>query len=62
MRLLDDEDIYEFLHPRSSDGCRHCFRAWRLVQQRKAVKREIGICRRIIRQLGKSALREVEHG
>lgn len=37
--------------------CEHCYAAWRVIQDRKEVRQELGKARRAIRQLGKTAIR-----
>jgi hypothetical protein len=52
---FDDEGQQDALHP-SNGGCRHCLRAFRLIRQRKALRKELGHAKLSIRALGRSAL------
>lgn len=38
-------------------ACPHCLAAWLLIERRKEVRRELGVAKRVLRQLGKSALK-----
>lgn len=38
-------------------GCEHCYAAWRVIQERRDVRQELGRARRALRMLGKSALK-----
>lgn len=53
---FDEDQMEDALHP-GNDGCRHCLRAYRLIRQRKALRKELGHARLSIRALGRSALR-----
>ena len=54
-RLLTSSEITAYLAD-TETGCQHCHEAWRLIQQRKAARQELGIAKRSIRRLGKSAI------
>lgn len=58
---LCDDGMLEFLSPRN-DGCRHCYRAYTLIKQRKLARAELGRARLAIRALGKQALHELGSG
>ena len=50
----DDQEI----HLTEEDtGCEHCYAAWRVIQDRREVRQELGSARRALRMLGKSALK-----
>lgn len=52
----DDQEI----HLTEEDtGCEHCYAAWRVIQERRDVRQELGRARRALRMLGKSALKVV---
>jgi hypothetical protein len=38
-------------------ACPHCLAAWILIERRKDVRHELGVAKRSLRQLGKSALK-----
>ena len=38
-------------------GCEHCYAAWKVIQERRDVRQELGCARRSLRMLGKSALK-----
>jgi glutaredoxin len=59
MRRLDDGEISEYL-AYDETGCPHCLEAWRLIQQRKVARQELGIAKRALRTLGKSAIKMVQ--
>lgn len=56
---LDDDEVTEYLADEET-GCRHCAKAWELIQGRKNVKQELGVARRLIRYYGKQAVGLVE--
>lgn len=52
----DDQEI----HLTEEDtGCEHCYAAWRVIQERRDLRQELGRARRALRMLGKSALKVV---
>lgn len=55
---FDEEGQEEALRPArfNNNGCRHCLRAFRLIKQRKAARRELGYARLSLRALGRQAL------
>ncbi|MGQ7956487.1 hypothetical protein ACUTAF_01990 [Pseudomonas sp. SP16.1] len=55
---LCEDGMLEYLRP-SNDGCRHCYRAYMLIKQRKLARAELGRARLAIRALGKQAMKEV---
>lgn len=53
----DDQENY-LTDPWNDDTrCDHCYAAWKVIQERKEVRQELGRARRALRQLGKSALK-----
>ncbi|SBW79864.1 hypothetical protein PVE_R1G1978 [Pseudomonas veronii 1YdBTEX2] len=50
----DDQEIYL---TEEDTGCEHCYAAWRVIQERRDVRQELGRARRALRMLGKSALK-----
>jgi hypothetical protein len=53
----DDQENY-LTDPWNDDTrCEHCYAAWRLIQDRKEVRQQLGRVKRSLRQLGKSALK-----
>jgi len=53
----DDQENY-LTDPWNDDTrCEHCYAAWRLIQDRKEIRQELGNAKRSLRQLGKSALK-----
>lgn len=53
---LDRESMLEELHP-CNGGCRHCYRAFKLIEHRKTLRGELGNARRAIRALGRNAIK-----
>lgn len=53
----DDQENYLTDPWNDETRCEHCFAAWRLIQDRKEVRQELGKAKRSLRQLGKSALK-----
>lgn len=53
---FDEEGQSEALQP-SNGGCRHCLRAFKLIQQRKGARKELGYARLAIRALGRQAVK-----
>lgn len=53
---LDPEGIADALSSGSEFACRHCKRAWKLIQRRKLAREELGNARRAIRTMGRAAL------
>lgn len=47
----EDEQLYQ---------CPHCLAAWLLIERRKDVRHELGIAKRSLRALGKSALKAAQ--
>lgn len=59
-RRLDAEEITDQLTGWDEDSegaCPHCLAAWRLIQDRSKARAEAGIAKRLIRALGKVALK-----
>ncbi|WP_440090112.1 hypothetical protein [Pseudomonas fragariae (ex Marin et al. 2024)] len=56
-RGLNDAEVSAYLLDR---GCVHCTRAWYFVRERKKLRRDLGIFRRSLRALGKSAIKALE--
>ena len=53
----DDQEV----HLTEDDtGCEHCYAAWRVIQERRDVRQELGRARRALRMLGKSALKVIQ--
>lgn len=57
---LHQDALEDALSHGSDYACRHCKRAWQLIQQRKAARQELGRAKRSIRALGRAAL--AKHG
>lgn len=55
---FDEEGQSDSLQP-SNGGCRHCLRAFKLIKQRKAARKELGYSKLAIRALGKEAIKLV---
>jgi hypothetical protein len=55
-QLLDRDEQQDFLADEDT-GCEHCYAAWRVIQERRDVRQELGRARRSLRMLGKSALK-----
>ena len=55
-QLLDRDEQQDFLADEDT-GCEHCYAAWRVIQERRDVRQELGCARRSLRMLGKSALK-----
>lgn len=63
-RKLYDYEIRAWLEGYSDEDeqpyqCLHCLAAWLLIERRKEVRHELGIAKRSLRALGKSALKVV---
>jgi glutaredoxin len=58
-RSLNSGEITYYLKD-AETGCPHCLEAWRLIQQRKVARQELGIAKRALRTLGKSAIKMVQ--
>lgn len=56
---FDEEGQDDALQP-CNDGCRHCLRAFRLINQRKIARKELGRARLSIRALGKHAIKMID--
>ncbi len=61
-RKLDDYEIRAELEGMGYDddqphACPHCLAAWMLIERRKVVRKEFGTAKRVLRALGKSALK-----
>lgn len=61
-RKLHDYEIRAWLEGYSDEDeqpyqCPHCLAAWLLIERRKEVRQELGIAKRSLRALGKSALK-----
>jgi hypothetical protein len=54
--LMDRDEQQDYL-AQEDIGCEHCYAAWRVIQDRKDVRQELGSARRALRMLGKSALK-----
>lgn len=57
---LDQEEITDQLtgwDDESEDACPHCLAAWGLILTRKGARREFGNAKRLVRALGKQALK-----
>lgn len=39
-------------------GCTHCLAAWHLIERRRAARKEFGLAKLAIRNIGKAALKE----
>jgi hypothetical protein len=59
MVRMDSDDQENYLTDPWCDEtrCEHCYAAWRVIQERKEVRQELGRARRSLRQLGKSAMK-----
>lgn len=59
MVRMDRDDQENYLTDPWSDEtrCEHCYAAWRVIQERRDVRQELGSARRALRMLGKSALK-----
>lgn len=55
-RLMRDAEIEAWLQ--EDEGCEHCLRAYRLIQERRAARKEFGIAKRAIRTIGKRAIKQ----
>ena len=53
----DDQENYLTDPWNDETPCEHCYAAWRVIQERKEVRQELGRARRSLRMLGKSALK-----
>ncbi|WP_448675829.1 hypothetical protein MOQ67_05160 [Pseudomonas sp. LY-1] len=53
---MDSEEQQDYL-AQEDTGCEHCYAAWRVIQERRDVRQELGSARRALRMLGKSALK-----
>jgi hypothetical protein len=58
-RLLTKGEIDGYLAD-AETGCPHCLEAWRLIQQRKVARQELGAAKRVLRALGRAAVKMVE--
>lgn len=56
---FDEEGQRESLLP-CNGGCRHCYRAFELIGQRKAARKELGYAKLSLRALGRQAVKLVE--
>lgn len=56
---LDDQENYLTDPWCDETRCDHCYAAWRVIQDRRDVRQELGQARRTLRMLGKSALKVV---
>lgn len=61
-RKLRDDEIRAELegygdHVADAYKCEHCLAAWMLIERRKVIRKEFGTAKRVLRQLGKSALK-----
>lgn len=59
-RRLDQEEITDQLtgwDDESEDACPHCLAAWGLILSRKDARREFGNAKRLVRALGKLAIK-----
>ena len=61
-RKLHDYEIRAELEGMGNDDdqpheCPYCLAAWMLIERRKVVRKEFGTAKRVLRQLGKSALK-----
>jgi len=54
---LDDQENYLTDPWCDETRCDHCYAAWRVIQDRRDVRQELGQARRTLRMLGKLALR-----
>lgn len=52
---LDDQENYLTDPWDDESRCEHCYAAWKLIQERKEVRQQLGIAKRSIRALGKVA-------
>lgn len=61
MVRMDRDDQENYLTDPWCDEtrCDHCYAAWRVIQDRRDVRQELGQARRALRMLGKSALKVV---
>jgi hypothetical protein len=62
-RKLRDDEIRTELEGYSEDEsepykCEHCLAAWQLIERRKIARQEFGHAKRMVRALGKSAIKE----
>jgi hypothetical protein len=55
LQRLDEAERREWLE---DAGCPHCLRALDLIEQRKAVRKELGIAKRALRAIGRAELRK----
>lgn len=53
--LMRDAELEAWLE---DEGCEHCLRAYRLIQERRAARKEFGIAKRAIRAIGKRAIKQ----
>lgn len=56
-RVAMNSDDQEVHLTEEDTGCEHCYAAWRVIQERRDVRQELGRARRALRMLGKSALK-----
>lgn len=56
--LLSHEEITDYL---DEEECHHCITAWRLIQDRKELRKRLGIAKRNIRIYGKQAIKQLEN-
>jgi|SRR5690625_364393 len=54
MRRYSPDEVEQYL---AESECRHCISAYRLIQQRKNIRKELGRARRSIRRLGKESVK-----
>lgn len=62
-RKLRDDEIRAELEGYSDDEsepykCEHCLAAWLLIERRKLVRQEFGHAKRLVRSLGKQAIKD----
>jgi len=50
------EDPEEFREELESMQCPHCIETFRLIQERKAARKELGIAKRALRSIGRAAI------
>lgn len=62
-RTLDKAEQEEYLTDEAT-GCEHCLTAWRLIEKRRVARRELGLAKLAIRNIGKASIKagEVIHG
>lgn len=50
----------EFMEELESTGCPHCIETFRLIQERKLARKELGIAKRALRAIGRAAIAREE--